>query len=318
MLMITRVLSSLLLVRAASGVIVPRIACVGETLYDSLPKGLFLGGAPLNAAVHAAALGATASLVSAVGDDVVGRDAVRRLREAGVDTSCVQTVNKPTGFVTCVVDKGGDAGYEFETPAAWDFVRATEDVRAAVAKADAVVHGSLALRGENSEVHRILAAAPKRVFDVNLRPPYVDRERIEPLLRDCWVLKMNEEEARQVATWVVPDKAPKGLRGLCDALCAELRPEFLVVTLAEKGAVMLHRSDVFYEAQGTIVDVIDTVGAGDAFTARLVVGLQAGDDAHETLRAAARLGSWVATKEGATPSHDDAFLDASCLWRQPA
>lgn len=280
-----------------------RVACVGEVLYDSLPRGIYLGGAPLNVAMHAAQLGSEASMISAVGDDVVGRDAVRRLEAAGVE-SLVQKTALPTGFVTCTIDDNGDATYLFETPAAWDRVASTAEVRACVAQADAVVHGSLALRDDASDVATIVSCARRRVFDVNLRPPFVARERIEPLLADCWMLKMNEDEARQLATWCSSCSGEEEIRAVCDGLMTTLKPEFLVVTLAERGAVMLHGDDAFYETPGVRVDVVDTVGAGDAFTARLVVGLlEDGEPPAGALHAAAQLGSWVASQAGATPSH---------------
>ncbi|KAH8053350.1 carbohydrate kinase [Aureococcus anophagefferens] len=113
----------------------PSILSIGETLYDSLPNGVFLGGAPLNVAVHAAQLGAHSVYASAVGDDALGRDATRRLAAAGVDASLMQTAEGlETGFVSCVVDAAGDATYTIDSPSAWDEVLAT-DLVVSVARA---------------------------------------------------------------------------------------------------------------------------------------------------------------------------------------
>ena len=169
----------------------PSILSIGETLYDSLPNGVFLGGAPLNVAVHAAQLGAHSVYASAVGDDALGRDATRRLAAAGVDASLMQTAEGlETGFVSCVVDAAGDATYTIDSPSAWDEVLATDLVVSVARAADCVVHGSLALRGAKTAatIRACADAAPKRVFDVNLRPMpdgVSPRDVVEPLLENC-------------------------------------------------------------------------------------------------------------------------------------
>ena len=293
----------------------PSILSIGETLYDSLPNGIFLGGAPLNVAVHAAQLGAHSVYASAVGDDALGRDAVRRLEAAGVDTTLVQSVKGlETGFVSCVVDESGDATYTIDSPSAWDAVLAT-DVLTSVANAVAcVVHGSLALRGQTTAetIEKCAASAAKRVFDVNLRPmpDGVDaRAAIAPLLEECWLLKMNEDELEEVASWFhVAADAPLDEKLLL--LQKRLGPDYLVVTRAERGAALVAKADGFLSVDGVAVDVKDTVGSGDAFTARLVFGLLGDEAPGDALRAATRLGSWVATQPGATPKHDPAAIGA--------
>lgn len=292
----------------------PSILSIGETLYDSLPNGVFLGGAPLNVAVHAAQLGAHSVYASAVGDDALGRDATRRLEAAGVDASLVQTAGGlETGFVSCVVDAAGDATYTIDSPSAWDEVLATDLVVSVARSADCVVHGSLALRGEKTAatIRACAEAAPKRVFDVNLRPMpdgVSPRDVVEPLLENCWVLKMNEDELEEVSAWLgVGQGAPPDDKLLL--LHDRLQAEHLVVTRAERGAALATKGGVV-AAPGVAVDVADTVGSGDSFCARLVVGLLRGEAPEEALAAATRLGSWVATRPGATPKHDAAAIAA--------
>ena len=149
----------------------PSILSVGETLYDSLPKGVFLGGAPLNVAVHAAQLGAHSIYASAVGDDVLGADARRRLEEAGVDTTLIQTAaGSDTGFVTCVVDGSGDASYTIASPSAWDELQASNTLLSVASAASCCVHGSLALRGETTAATlRQLAAGWQRDASISLQ-----------------------------------------------------------------------------------------------------------------------------------------------------
>ncbi|KAH8088793.1 carbohydrate kinase [Aureococcus anophagefferens] len=241
----------------------PSILSIGETLYDSLPNGVFLGGAPLNVAVHAAQLGAHSVYASAVGDDALGRDATRRLEAAGVDA-----------------------------PSAWDEVLATDLVVSVARSADCVVHGSLALRGEKTAatIRACAEAAPKRVFDVNLRPMpdgVSPSDVVEPLLENCWVLKMNEDELEEVAAWLgVGQGAPPDDKLLL--LHDRLQAEHLVVTRAERGAALATKGGVV-AAPGVAVDVADTVGSGDSFCARLVVGLLRGEAPEARRRDAPRV-----------------------------
>ena len=178
----------------------PSILAIGETLYDSLPHGVFLGGAPLNVAVHAAQLGAHAAYASAIGDDALGRDAKRRLEGLNVDCELVQTrPGLETGFVSCILDENGDATYDIAYPAAWDSVHAEPSLLTAARSFDCLVHGSLALRGEETAatLKKLAADAVRRVFDINVRPlpdGIEIRDLVEPLLPGCYVVKMNEDE----------------------------------------------------------------------------------------------------------------------------
>ena len=289
----------------------PSILAIGETLYDSLPHGVFLGGAPLNVAVHAAQLGAHAAYASAVGDDALGRDAKRRLEGLNVDCELVQTrPGLETGFVSCVLDENGDATYDIAYPAAWDSVHAEPSLLTAARSFDCLVHGSLALRGEEtaSTLRKLAADATRRVFDINVRPlpdGIEVRDLVEPLLPGCYVVKMNEDELQLVQEWfdLKPATLEKSLLELNEVVGAD----HLVVTRAERGAALVDASGAYCESPGVVVDVVDTVGSGDSFTARLVYGLLSGESASDALGAATRLGSWVASQAGATPRHDSAL-----------
>lgn len=286
----------------------PSILAIGETLYDSLPNGVFLGGAPLNVAVHAAQLGANVAYASAVGDDALGKDAKRRLEALHVDCELVQTrPGLETGFVSCVVDASGDATYDIAHPAAWDAVRAEPSLLSAARSFDCLVHGSLALRSEETAatLKKLAADASKRVFDINVRPlpeGVVMRDLVEPLLPGCYVVKMNEDELTLVQEWLGLRSGATLEQSLRD-LNQAVRAEYLVVTRAERGAALVDAGGAYHESPGVAVDVVDTVGSGDAFTARLVYGLLAGEEAPTALGAATTLGSWVASQAGATPRH---------------
>jgi len=295
------------------------VACVGEVLFDSLPTGVFLGGAPCNVGAHVAALGHRAELISVVGGDDLGLNARKRLTELGVGIDGVDTRPwLPTGFVRCSVDpETGDASYNFTTPAAWDTIVPTLTAYDIVGAADAVVHGSLALRDERCGIEDITDVCRRRIFDVNLRYPYVDEERIRPLLKDCWLLKMNLEELNTIASWYVKDPSRADVEDLARYLTVRLNARYLCVTRGSRGAFMVvneigHVGDI-YNVDGLpkILEghVVDTVGAGDAFTASLALDLMRDEDDniwqpdHALMRAVA-LGMWVATKPGATPDHD--------------
>lgn len=309
----------------SGGLLKPKVVCLGETLFDSLPHGVFLGGAPLNVAVHAAAMGVEAMMVSAVGDDALGEDAIGRLRQFGVDTLNVQQSPLRTGFVTCRIGATGDASYNFQTPAAWDDIRATAAMLEAVAASDALVHGSLALRHARSAAAVVEASAvsKRRVFDLNLRQPFVDRARVLELMPGSWILKMNEEELLEIACeWcgfafedatTAADEIAK-LGSLCRQLRDRFKVDHVVVTRAEKGALLLSAEHgLFSVALDTAIALVaDTVGAGDAFTARLLAGFLSEEPPADAMRAAALLSAWVVTKNGATPDHNadlEAFLE---------
>src|SRR3954463_5984516 len=155
------------------------ILCVGEMLWDGLPEGLFLGGAPFNVACHLRAAGTPVSMVSRVGDDRLGDEGLRRATRYGVGVDLVQVdAALPTGFVRVRVDERGNGNYEICEPAAWDAIEATELLLARAARARAIVFGSLAQRKATTRatIERLWSVATDTlmVFDANLRPPYED------------------------------------------------------------------------------------------------------------------------------------------------
>src|SRR5215207_7999033 len=155
------------------------VLCVGEVLWDALPAGLFLGGVPFNVACHLRAAGVPATLVSRVGDDLLGEEVRRRLGWYGVPCDLLQVdAERPTGFVRVTVDEAGAATYEIVEPAAWDAVEATDALLARAATARLILCGSLAQRGAvtRATLERLWATPAPLAFDVSLRPPYDDRD----------------------------------------------------------------------------------------------------------------------------------------------
>ncbi|MGC4070985.1 MAG: carbohydrate kinase [Nibricoccus sp.] len=282
------------------------IFCFGEVLWDILPHGRFLGGAPLNVAYHLRRLGNDARLISAVGRDETGGEALTRIEAAGVDPSLIsQHPSLPTGSVTATLDTAGQASYEIHHPVAWDEIAAHPKMTAPL-KPAAIVFGSLALRGEanRDRLSEWLALEPKiRLCDLNLRPPYDDVRALDRWVRGCTILKVNEDEARKLspetldAAETEAHAAHLAVHYACENVC---------VTLGEKGALLWRQGEVF-RAESPRVTVRDTIGAGDAFTAALLDGVIRGGtniDWAAVLRRACVLGAFVAGKDGAQPVYD--------------
>lgn len=284
------------------------ILCIGELLWDALPAGLFLGGAPFNVACHLHALGEDVGVGTRVGNDVLGTEALRRLRARGLSDALVQVDDAlPTGFVRVDLTATDDPGYEIVEPVAWDALALTDALQQRAATADALVFGSLAQRGETSRrtIQRLAGAAPLRVFDVNLRPPHVDRAVVEHSLGLADVVKLNADELRRLQDWEgLPDAPADAMGGLAEAFdCATV-----CVTGGEEGARLWHEG-AHWQHPGHPVDVADTVGAGDAFLSAFLCGLLDGRDGDTLLDLANRLGAYVAAHDGAFPSYTVDTLD---------
>lgn len=284
------------------------ILCVGEILWDALPEGLFLGGAPFNVACHLQALGQTPAFASRVGNDRLGEEALRRMRARGLATDLLQTDDTlPTGFVKVELGGSGVPDYEILEPAAWDAIALTDPLRERAAQAEALVFGSLAQRSLTSRrtLQRLCEAAALRVFDINLRPPFIDRSVVERSLKTADVVKCNDEELHHLRDWFdLPDDRSVAVPRLARMFDAST----LCVTGGDDGA-WLWRDGASCHHPGYAVEVADTVGAGDAFLSALLTGLLTGHDGTPLLDLANRLGAYVASRAGAFPSYTFDGLD---------
>ena len=284
------------------------ILCVGEILWDALPDGLFLGGAPFNVACHLQALGQEVAFVSRVGDDRLGLEALRRMRARSLGTDLMQIDDSlPTGFVQVALGGTGEPDYEILEPAAWDAITFTDTVGQHAEHADALVYGSLAQRALTSRqtIQRLCEAEVLRVFDINLRPPFIDQAVVERSLEAADVAKFNDDELRYLQDWFgLPDDTEAAVADLagafdCRALC---------VTCGGEGA-WLWLDGSSWHHPSYAVEVADTVGAGDSFLAALLTGLLAGRRGDAILDLANRLGAYVASRPGAIPAYEFDGLD---------
>ena len=284
---------------------------IGELLWDILPDKPRLGGAPANFAVMAGRLGNHAAILSRIGRDDLGRQAIDALNPMPVDTSCLEVdPMHETGRVT-VAFADGEPRYTIHEPAAWDFMELSDEWVRLAERADAICFGSLAQRNlESRRTIQTLAAQTSaaciRVFDVNLRPPFFSGEVIQESLELATVLKMNEEELPQVAglLGLPADERPESERLRLGA--ARLLEEFpsletVALTRGSRGSLLVRR-DEWSEHPGFPANVVDRIGAGDAFTAAITHYLLRGADLATLNEAGNRWGAWVASQPGAMPA----------------
>ena len=282
-----------------------KVVGLGEILWDLLPAGPQLGGAPSNFAYSASLLGDHGIAASRLGDDPLGREAREQLTRLHLSTAYLQTdAQHPTSTVNVNLDANGQACFEFAESVAWDFLEWTPAWRELAVQADAVCFGSLAQRAPAScttiqNFLRAMRPDALRVFDVNLRPPFFTPEVIARSLELATILKVNHEELPRLL----------GILGLAATDdCSSARRlvgihdvQLVCVTRGPRGSLIVSREGEVSEHPGFRVPIGDTVGAGDAFTAALV---------HEHLRdapldrmneAANRMGAWVASQAGGMP-----------------
>lgn len=282
----------------------PAVVCFGEILWDFLPDGAFPGGAPFNVAYHLHQHGLEAHIASAVGRDVLGGELLRRLQGWGIPTGSVtEHDGVPTGYVRATINARGDARYDIVQPVAWDEIPA-EPALPAVRRAAALVFGSLAQRSKanRTTLAALLRALPRgalRVFDVNLRPPFDDLTLVRELAREASVLKLNSDEAARLC-----DEPPRpgAEEAHARALAGLTGCRTVVVTAGERGAGWW-RHDRWQWEPARRVQVVDTVGSGDAFLAALLAQVLAGAPDAEALAQACRTGEWVASCRGPTPAY---------------
>jgi fructokinase len=282
---------------------------MGEVLWDVLPDGRFLGGAPLNVAAHAVKAGAAAAVFSTVGNDELGTDAIAAARSHGVDVAHLAThPSFPTGQAIATLGPDGSASYRFNEPCGWDALAATPAALAAASKADVVVHGTLARRGEQSRaaLDALVQVARAHVYDPNLRLPHDDASTALAGLPGAWLVKLNEEEATRFCGWL---GLPSNDQRLAAHLRAQLGVQRLCITRGGDGAT-LWVDGLAHHGAAVPVTVVDTVGAGDSFLAMLTVSLLSGLPPQVAVERALRVGALVASRPGAIPAYTLAELQA--------
>ena len=282
----------------------PIIVGLGEVLWDVFPAAAHFGGAPANFACHAAGLGAESWMVSAVGQDDFGDRALAALRERGVECEHVhRDAAHATGRVLVSLDAAGIASYEFAANTAWDHLGWSEELGLLAARSDAVCFGTLGQRSPVSRetIRRFVEATPQtalRIFDVNLRQRFYDTETIRASLQIANALKLNDQELPIVG--VLCGLHAVTSREMLIELAITFDLRLTALTRGPHGSLLLAGSEED-ECPAPPTTVVDTVGAGDAFTATLVSGFLRGLPLSTINRHANAVASYVCSQNGATP-----------------
>jgi fructokinase len=280
-----------------------KVVGIGEVLWDLLPSGAQLGGAPTNFAWHASALGAVSCVITRVGDDPLGRRVVERFEQMHFPLSTVQVdADHPTGTAAVALNNTGVPEFSIAANAAWDYLQMTEAALQAVRHADALCFGSLAQRHPRSRaaVQQLVAAARPgalRVFDINLRQGDYSRELIERSATLATVLKLNDAELDILRAMFALDGDPAAQ---LEQLARAFDLPTVVLTRGAAGSLIYHEG-AWSERRPQPVTVADTVGAGDAFTAALTMGLLHNLDPSRMHAAAEEVAGFVCSCAGAMP-----------------
>ena len=286
------------------------LAGLGEILWDILPAGKQLGGAPANFAYHAQALGAKGVVVSCVGDDELGKEILSRLGGLGLDCRFI-AVDKahPTGTVTVKLDENGKADFTIHENVAWDFIPLDAGLLELAAQTDAVCFGSLCQRWEVSRntVRRFLQATKPdciRVLDINIRQSYYNKDIVHTMLQVSDVLKLNDEELPVVAELLDMTGSETNI---FSQLTERYALRLIALTRGASGS-RLYAQGEDSNHPGFPAQVADTVGAGDSFTAAMTLGLLQGKELDRINEDANRVASYVCTQSGATPKLPDGLI----------
>ena len=287
---------------------------LGEALFDCLPEGRKLGGAPANFAYHVSQFGLNGCAISAIGDDELGKEIIEKFKAVNLN-HILPVVEQPTGTVKVTLDDKGIPQYDICLGVAWDNIPFTDRMLDVARNAEAICFGSLAQRSliSRTTIHAFLDAAPEdalRVFDINLRQHWYTQEVIVESLRRANVLKINDEELDVVATMLlgvsnetgklITEDAEK-TRLVCRDLIAKYDLQMLILTCGAIGSYVFTPTEESYVVTPK-VKVADTVGAGDSFTGAFVAQILKGKSVREAHEKAVRVSAFVCTQHGAMPT----------------
>jgi len=285
-----------------------KVIGIGEILWDLLPEGKQLGGAPTNFAYHAHQLGLESSIISSVGNDDLGKEILKVIDNTDI-VNFIDVIERPTGTVSVQLDKNGIPKYIIHEDVAWDFISPSDPALEFAKQAQAICYGSLAQRSETSyySIQEILNTVPAntlKVFDINMRQHFYNESIINDSLGKANVLKINDEEILVFADMF-------GISGdefeIMHQIAQNYDLQVLALTKGDKGSWLISiKEDSFLDTPK--VSVTDTVGAGDSFTAALVAGLLAERPLKEIHRSAVDISAFVCTQKGATPILPDHLI----------
>ncbi len=285
---------------------------MGEALWDVLPEGKKIGGAPANFAYHVSQFGLPSCVVSAVGDDDLGREIIENFTAKGLK-QLIADVPYPTGTVQVEIDQSGVPQYEIKENVAWDNIPYTERLESLAERTTAVCFGSLAQRNvvSRNTINRFLDVVSRNeenliVFDVNLRQGFYNKEILCNSMKQCNILKINDEELVTVSRMF--GYPGIDLQDKCWILLGKYNLKMLILTCGINGSYVFTPGNVSFQPTPK-VEVADTVGAGDSFTAAFISSVLKGKSVLEAHSLAVRTSAFVCTEKGAMPTLPTQFTE---------
>ena len=286
---------------------------MGEALWDVLPEGKKIGGAPANFAYHVSQFGLPSCVVSAVGDDSLGHEIISNFTSKGLN-HLIETVPYPTGTVQVEIDQAGIPQYDIKENVAWDNIPYTAKLEQLAGRTKAVCFGSLAQRNvvSRNTINRFLDAMPQApdtlvVFDVNLRQGFYNKEILCHSMERCNILKINDEELVTVSRMF--GYPGIDLQDKCWILLGKYNLKMLILTCGINGSYVFTPGKVSFQPTPS-VEVADTVGAGDSFTAAFIASILKGKSVEEAHANAVKTSAFVCTQKGAMPILPDEIKNA--------
>ncbi|MCH4148535.1 MAG: carbohydrate kinase [Prevotella sp.] len=277
---------------------------MGEALWDILPDGRKIGGAPANFAYHASQFGLDSCVVSAVGNDELGDETIKNLTSKGLNLMVPQ-IPYPTGTVQVTLDSNGVPAYDIKEGVAWDNIPFTPELEALAKETQAVCFGSLAQRSivSRETIHKFLDAMPDdgkrlKIFDINLRQSFYNKEIICESMKRCNILKINDEELVIISRMF--GYPGIDLKDKCWLLIGKYKLNMLILTCGVNGSYVFTPGGMSF-VETPKVEVADTVGAGDSFTGSFCAALLKGKTVREAHRLAVKVSAFVCTRNGAMP-----------------
>lgn len=280
-----------------------RIVGFGEALWDVFPEGRKIGGAPANFAYHVAQWGLDSCAVSAIGNDELGDDIVRKFDENGLNYR-LERVDFPTGTVQVTLDENKVPSYNIMEGVAWDNIPMTPELEALARDCRAVCFGSLAQRSAVSRatINAFIDMMPEdslKIFDINLRQHYYTEEIICDSMKKADILKINDEEILVVAQLL--DVTENSEREICKVLLDKFDLRMVILTCGDRGSYVLTRDESSW-VDTPKVSVVSTVGAGDSFTGTFIASILLGKTLRQAHEAAVKVSAYVCTCQGAMPA----------------
>lgn len=279
------------------------ILCIGEILWDMLPEGAKVGGAPLNVAIHLKNFGFNVRFAGKIGNDNLGLDLKTFIEDQGLDSRLLQVDEElPTSTVEVHLEPNNQVRFEIVDNVAWDRIAMTPDLKEAAVESDVIIYGTLASRHEFTRqtiLDILKSTAGLKLIDVNLRAPFNTREVVETMIEGAGIAKLNDDELRVIGGWY---NKSYNERELTEWFAEKYNTNIVCVTRGANGA-LIYKEGKYLEHPGFKVEVKDTVGSGDAFLAGFLANYLAGEELNKSLEYACATGALVATKAGGTPDY---------------